>query len=241
MPIFKHFFEDTTEANSQDELYALYRKAVEQYGFDIFVHSFITEHSTIHKPREDHYHGPVLAGWYERYVEKEYWNIDPIRQSLYKRPGARTWSDIASHEQTTPEQQLFLREVDDAGFHSGITVPIYGPRGEIAALSVASTSENITHSPYLLSAIQSLSNQLHSASIVLLGKQAEPPDVKLTPREKEILKWLVDGKSNTVIAALLSISENSVKFHLKNIFSKLDISTRQTAVLKAIKNGLIVI
>jgi LuxR family quorum-sensing transcriptional regulator LasR len=47
------------------------------------------------------------------------------------------------------------------------------------------------------------------------------------------------GKSIPVISAILSISYNTVHFHLKNVYAKLDVSTRQTAVVKAICLGLI--
>jgi transcriptional regulator EpsA len=52
----------------------------------------------------------------------------------------------------------------------------------------------------------------------------------LTDREHEILHWVQLGKTNTEISAILSISLNTVKNHLKRIFSKLDVSTRAHAV-----------
>jgi DNA-binding CsgD family transcriptional regulator len=63
--------------------------------------------------------------------------------------------------------------------------------------------------------------------------------VYLTPREREILSFSAEGKSIPVIAAVLSLSGNTVNFHLKNVYAKLDVSTRQTAVVKAIRLGLI--
>ncbi len=52
----------------------------------------------------------------------------------------------------------------------------------------------------------------------------------LTEREHEILHWVKLGKTNTEISAILSISLNTVKNHLKRIFAKLDVSTRAHAV-----------
>ncbi len=52
----------------------------------------------------------------------------------------------------------------------------------------------------------------------------------LTEREHEILHWVKMGKTNTEISAILEISLNTVKNHLKRIFAKLDVSTRAHAV-----------
>jgi ATP/maltotriose-dependent transcriptional regulator MalT len=54
----------------------------------------------------------------------------------------------------------------------------------------------------------------------------------LTDRESEILYYLGIGCSNTTIAEKLFISENTVKFHIKNIYLKLDVKNRIQALLR---------
>jgi LuxR family transcriptional regulator, maltose regulon positive regulatory protein len=58
----------------------------------------------------------------------------------------------------------------------------------------------------------------------------------LTPREREILRELSRGVPNKLIARALDLSENSVKFHLKNIYRKLDVVGRSMAI--AVSNKL---
>jgi DNA-binding NarL/FixJ family response regulator len=60
----------------------------------------------------------------------------------------------------------------------------------------------------------------------------------LSEREIEILRLVASGKSNQSIADQLSISENTVKYHLKNILQKLGVSNRTEAVTIAIQKGL---
>jgi DNA-binding CsgD family transcriptional regulator len=55
---------------------------------------------------------------------------------------------------------------------------------------------------------------------------------KLSNREWEVLKLLLQGKSNKLIAASLDISVRTVEFHLKNIYAKLGVSTRIELILK---------
>ncbi len=61
----------------------------------------------------------------------------------------------------------------------------------------------------------------------------------LTPRETEILRLLALGERNRDIAAQLWISEGTVKFHLTNLYQKLDATTRTQAVHEARRRGML--
>jgi NarL family two-component system response regulator YdfI len=63
----------------------------------------------------------------------------------------------------------------------------------------------------------------------------------LTPREAEVLRWMVDGLGNKSIAVRLGISEHTVKAHVAAILSKLDASTRTEAVAIGLRSGLVVL
>lgn len=62
---------------------------------------------------------------------------------------------------------------------------------------------------------------------------------ELTPRELLILNEVVKGLANKQIADVLNISENTVKWHLKNILGKLCVADRAEAVAVAIQRGII--
>ena len=55
---------------------------------------------------------------------------------------------------------------------------------------------------------------------------------KLSNREWEVAKLLLQGKSNKLIASSLGISERTVEFHLKNIYAKFQVSSRIELILK---------
>jgi DNA-binding NarL/FixJ family response regulator len=55
----------------------------------------------------------------------------------------------------------------------------------------------------------------------------------LTKREQEVMKWIARGCSNKQIAGKLFISEETVKKHVKNIFTKLSVTNRIAALRKA--------
>ncbi len=56
--------------------------------------------------------------------------------------------------------------------------------------------------------------------------------IQLTNREKEVVKLLLQGKSNKLIALSLGISDRTVEFHLKNIYAKFQVSSRIELILK---------
>lgn len=60
---------------------------------------------------------------------------------------------------------------------------------------------------------------------------------KLSLREKEILQWIADGKTNKEVAEVLYISEKTVKSHLRTIFRKLEVTDRAQAVAYAMRKG----
>lgn len=77
----------------------------------------------------------------------------------------------------------------------------------------------------------------------ILAELARPEPVRgpdtLTDRELDVLQLVVAGQRNKEIAATLGISENTVKFHLRNILDKLHAQSRAEAVARAVREGLL--
>ncbi len=85
-----------------------------------------------------------------------------------------------------------------------------------------------------------LSEQLTSLLAKSIREEASAPssvrEANLTERETEILRLVVEGKSNKLIAGDLNISDGTVKVHMKHILKKLKLKTRVEAAVWAIKN-----
>ena len=81
----------------------------------------------------------------------------------------------------------------------------------------------------------------HEAAQVLAQSAVQPylPAGKLTEREREVLASMVEGLSNSEIADRLVVSLGTVKFHVSNIFQKLDVDSRVAAVKLAIEQELV--
>jgi DNA-binding CsgD family transcriptional regulator len=71
----------------------------------------------------------------------------------------------------------------------------------------------------------------------LVSAPAEPP--LLTRREREVLMLAAEGYSNRRIAEIMWVAEQSIRFHLSNVFRKLGVTNRTGAIRSAEHYGLI--
>jgi DNA-binding NarL/FixJ family response regulator len=92
----------------------------------------------------------------------------------------------------------------------------------------------------LLSVIRSVHSGKRQVPVEVAAVLAEHlGEEGLTPRELEVLQLIRDGHKNKKIADQLSISENTVNFHIKNIVVKLGANDRTHAVTIAVRRGLL--
>jgi DNA-binding NarL/FixJ family response regulator len=73
------------------------------------------------------------------------------------------------------------------------------------------------------------------------GRPFAGTDRALSPRELEVLQMMAEGIANKTIAARLSISEHTVKFHVASILEKLGAESRTEAVTRGLRRGLILL
>jgi DNA-binding CsgD family transcriptional regulator len=92
----------------------------------------------------------------------------------------------------------------------------------------------------LLADLQLLAVHCQDAALRFLTAPRPAADVPaLSARELDVLRWTRAGKTAWETGQLLSISEATVKYHLKNVLTKLDATSKHVAVLKAISLGLL--
>ena len=78
--------------------------------------------------------------------------------------------------------------------------------------------------------------------VIALFRDIRPPeraDYHLTPHETRLLKLFVEGHNYKTAAAELHVSVNTVNFHVRSIYDKLQVHSRSEAVAKALRNRLV--
>jgi DNA-binding CsgD family transcriptional regulator len=239
--ILEEFITRSNGASSQEEVFALFQEALRDLGYDSVVYSLLTDHPSIGRKAGHGVMGNYPTDWMDYYMAKGYFAKDPIPKHAFTTQAAYTWEHVVETCSISSRQKRLMSEAQEAKLLSGAAVAIYGPNFEVAGVGIASSAGQVKPSRDILSVIRALSHQFHFAySQFDLPRGLPARQVYLTPREREVLSFSAEGKSIPVIAAILSVSVGVVKFHLQNIYHKLDVSSRQTAVVKAIRLGLIV-
>lgn len=81
-----------------------------------------------------------------------------------------------------------------------------------------------------------------ASRVISLFRDIRPPeraDYELTPHETRLLKLLVEGHNYTTAAQELGVSFNTIKFHMRNVYDKLQVHSKSEAVAKALRNRLV--
>jgi DNA-binding NarL/FixJ family response regulator len=77
--------------------------------------------------------------------------------------------------------------------------------------------------------------------VVNVFREFRPPDTdyELTPHEARILKLLTEGHNFKSAAELLKVSTNTIAFHMRSVYDKLQVHSKSEAVAKALRHRLV--
>ena len=81
-----------------------------------------------------------------------------------------------------------------------------------------------------------------ASRVITLFREIRPPErsgCDLTPHEIRLLKLVVEGHNYKTAAAELGVSVHTIDFHLRNIYSKLQVHSKSEAVAKALRDRLV--
>ncbi len=245
--LLDQFIEDTNRATSSEEIFLLYQEALKYHGYDGICYCLVTDHPAYGLKAD---HGAMQNypdEWIKHYTKKNYKEIDPVLQHCFKTSDIFSWDNLVEHKNLEKDEKLLMIEAKEANLLNGLAMPLHGINGELTAIGLASTNGGVDINKDILHKIRSLSIQFHlsyieqeSSSLSFFEINAiEHKKITLSNREREILLWMSEGKSDSIIADIIGISYATVRYHMNNIFIKLGVNERTLAVVKAIRHGLI--
>lgn len=173
----------------------------------------------------------------DRYEEKNYVLRDPIVTELRETVRPFSWSDIVQRRQLTRADKRIVEEAREFDVNDGLIVPIVTLSGSMSVFSPCGRDPDL--SPGARRAVELISLYSHQAlkRVLLEGMRSSEAHTPLTPREREIMRWIAIGKSDEETAAILNISPGTVNLHVERAKRKLDAFRRTFAVVKAIRYG----
>ena len=218
--LVEEFIDQSNRLTTLDELIALFEKTVRRFGFNRFVYSLCTNSPLLRLAKFPGLVNHYPKAWTDHYVKNDYLEDDPIYKRSVAARGLFSWRSIEELP-LTKKERLIMEERKAAGLRDGYTALISGPMGELVGVSVASDKPRRKMQKNCVSRLFAVINQFHLRFTKLVGKPSPVPHVKLSEREKAVLNWSSQGKSNGDIASILGISRKTVEFHFASIFEKL--------------------
>ena len=236
---FEDYVEKANAASSVEELFAAYLKAIGRHGLDRALFALITDHKDIGKSAGIGVVHNFPQDWMSHYFEKGYERIDPVPIYGASQSGAYRWDDVPQRMELTRKQKTCLDLGIEAGLNHGVATYLRGVRNQVAGVSLAS-SEKKDAFDGKIDLITAYSNHFYAKYRLMHDiRDPDPVNFFLTAREKEILEWAAEGKTDFEIGMIMNISSYTVDFHMRNIMRKSNAHSRVTAVVKALACGLI--
>lgn len=170
------------------------------------------------------------------YVAKNYIEIDPLVVELRRTVRLFAWTDVYNNRPLSKNEHYIIEEGREFGLHDGLIIPIPTAGGLLDVFSPCGLQPDL--SDRARQALDVICTFAHNAlQLAVIRKARHAPRHPLTPREREILKWVAVGKTDDEIGMILTLSAGTVHSHLKNAMRKLDTGRRTYAVVQAIRFG----
>lgn len=184
----------------------------------------------------------VSPGFLENYARQDFAHSDPLVARGLSGSDPFSWEQgISSHTRPGTARQVkkLLELSADYGLKRGLayaTRPM--PQSNEASYICVETGRepfSNAHSEALRFALP----HLHELLRRLHQKAPEEMTSPLSGRELEVMQWLKEGKTAWEVGAILAISERTVKFHIANSYTKLNVTNRSQAIARAMRLNLI--
>ena len=176
----------------------------------------------------------------ENYFKHSFEHKDPLLDSHIKHFTVQVWSDILNKTDSDP---ILEHLAGDFNMNEGFVFGMLEPTNHINSFFCFAGTK-LTPETRHITVCNMVAPLLHQAYMWVLPTKVRtlmghPVVPNLTEREKEMLKWLKQGKTNWEISVILRISESTVKHHFRNIVSKLDATGKAHAMAKALQMRII--
>tara|TARA_A100001391_G_scaffold153410_2_gene111231 strand:+ start:6865 stop:7641 length:777 start_codon:yes stop_codon:yes gene_type:complete len=174
---------------------------------------------------------------WERHYRSSLHRVDPLPGFSLSVSGAFFWPDALEGGALHDRGRRYLKIAGKFGLGRGIGVACYGPQGRSAFLGAAWPHAEKPE----ISVLQWVNNvgQTSFQRYCHLVRMDETIPA-LSNRELEVLSWMCEGKSNSVIAQILNISRSSVDMYIRRLFNKLEVTDRTAACMRGVSLGLTV-
>lgn len=227
------FIEDLDRANDITAVIAAMDRTLASYGLEYFCFQDFPDPERF---ADFVFCERVPDEWLKLYIKEEYNRIDPAFRMCRRTTKPFIWADAPYDPEREPRTLEFVRRVADFGLARGLVVPIPRNAGRPGVVWFGGSNPELN--------VRTLPD-LHCLALYAFEKlrQISGPAYEqkplLTPREREVLTWVAQGKTAWQIGEILGISKRTVDEHTQTAVAKLGATNRTHAVVLAIRDHLV--
>ena len=226
------------EARDHDQFRSVVIRFAQQLGFETVTAVVAVERPDA-QPEFVAVHNTPLA-FEQGFEDMSMARRDPVMQHCRRQTVPIIWTQKTYLEKGV----IDLWDIQaQFGYRNGIAMSLHLPEGRHFTLGVDRSQQLPTDQIELTRMVADLQlfavHAQDTAMRVLVSESLQPERPALTPRELDVLRWTMDGKTAWETAVLLGIAERTTVQHLQNAMKKLNCNSKHQAVLKALRLGLI--
>ena len=175
---------------------------------------------------------------WERQYRRRLRRIDPLPEYGMDRMRVFRWGPVLDTIPLTPAQERYHRFLRQVGMADGLAVTVWGPGGRCGFIGFGRAAGDWAFEPPSYVGL-GVTAQISFNRYCGLLEDREAGELRLSPRELEILHWAARGKSNPDIAQILGISRATVDTYMRRVFQKFGTNDRTVACIRAHELGFI--
>lgn len=183
----------------------------------------------------------ITPEWRDRYLDQSYYNSDIVTHVAIQAPGAFVWDDVRPENLSGRTRTVFNEGREIMKVEGGLCVPTHDASGFAGFISLF--FDEADPPPAVRRELKIISLFALERAKELRGVTPEHPGwdrpCPLTPRQREALAFMAQGKTDWEIGVILGISQTTAHSHVENAKRKLGARTRAQAVARAVVLGLV--
>jgi LuxR family transcriptional regulator len=231
-------------ATTIEEAWQLHCEAMEEFHFDRLIYGFtrFRSHRDLGQPDDLMVLSNMDSCYVARFIHGGLYHKAPMVRWATENVGACSWRWMQENEDTLTDvekQVIGFNKTFNvvAGYTISFPEVSTRSRGAIGLAARAGYSQRDVEERWAVDGhlIHMLNNAFHLKATSLPYTHVNP----LTPRQREVLEWVGDGKTMADIAAILGVSQATVEKHLRLARESLGVETTAQAVLKATRKNQI--
>jgi len=173
----------------------------------------------------------IPADFIARYREQELYRISSLPGLAFRLGHPEVLENLVRQiPRLSAAEKGFVESLRRFDLTDSLIIPSYGPTGRPGILALARPAHPSLVREMDQPLAAAVAQQVHSR---MASFQVHDPPGSLSPREREILRWLCQGKSGADIATILGLALPTVTTHIQRIYGKLRVHDRVNAVTKA--------